>query len=322
MQIEKQYTSNYVNYDRQREPIILSKIVSDIFLKQEHPGDVMALYWFYYYTAKWQRTNQPRATKPYIREALRWSEAKFIKNKRILLDLGLIQNIRKANSSTGKTEAWYIRVNFIWSMEEIKKLVSSQKMETEYKKPPPQKTTMMENRPPNALSTNNKNALSTNNSSYVSAKQTDEEDYSNNYVSNGKILRNKKPSKQKEKVVPFKTISKDQFETFYKHYPRKINKGKAKNAWNKLCNKPSKEKPTLQDLLKAVSNQSKTTRWQQSTFIPHPSTWLNQTRWLDEVEAMNEKYPNYQNNQNKPMNGARTDGSVFKRVTKNARILS
>lgn len=42
--------------------VTLSKRTFDIFLKQENAADLIALYTFYYYTAKWQDSNQPKVT--------------------------------------------------------------------------------------------------------------------------------------------------------------------------------------------------------------------------------------------------------------------
>ena len=40
--------------------IILSKQTLDLFLKQDNPADLIALYCFYYYTAKWQGRINPK----------------------------------------------------------------------------------------------------------------------------------------------------------------------------------------------------------------------------------------------------------------------
>ena len=39
--------------------VILTKQTLDVFLRQENAAELIALYTFYYYTAKWQQTNQP-----------------------------------------------------------------------------------------------------------------------------------------------------------------------------------------------------------------------------------------------------------------------
>ena len=99
------------SYDINQEPIVISKITSDIFLKQEHPADLMALYWFYYYTAKWQGTDKARATTSYAAKGLKWSEDRIRRTKKILIQLGLIEDIQ---NKKGKFEKCYIYVKFIW----------------------------------------------------------------------------------------------------------------------------------------------------------------------------------------------------------------
>ena len=77
-----------IDYDVSQEPIVLSKPTLDLFLKQENPGDLIALYTFYYYTAKWQRTNQPRCTEKYAMKGLKWGRDKLRKTKKQLKEFG------------------------------------------------------------------------------------------------------------------------------------------------------------------------------------------------------------------------------------------
>ena len=70
------------------------------------------------------------------------------------------------------------------------------------------------------------------------------------------------------------------FDKFWKAYPRKIGKKPAKVAWEKI--KPSNG--LIEKILSAIENQKQSKAWQQKQFIPHPTSWLNQERWKDEVE--------------------------------------
>jgi len=72
-------------------------------------------------------------------------------------------------------------------------------------------------------------------------------------------------------------ISIDQFETFWKVYPKKVSKENAKKAWLKI--KPNDE--LIAKITKAVKDQKLSEREQQ--FIPHAASWLNAKRWEDEV---------------------------------------
>lgn len=71
----------------------------------------------------------------------------------------------------------------------------------------------------------------------------------------------------------------DRFDTFWKHYPRKVAKPNALKAWLKL--KP--DDALTKTIISAISNQNLASREQQ--FIPHPASWLNAQRWEDEVKV-------------------------------------
>lgn len=64
------------------------------------------------------------------------------------------------------------------------------------------------------------------------------------------------------------------FQKFWAAYPRRVGLGAALRAWkNNDC------EPIADDIVKVVK------RYQFSTdksFVPHPSTFLNQWRWMDE----------------------------------------
>lgn len=83
--------------------------------------------------------------------------------------------------------------------------------------------------------------------------------------------------KRREEV---NNIKPNGFDEFWISYPKKVGKGAAEKAWAKL-------KPDLQQVLSAVLRQKNTDQWRKDggQFIPHPSTWLNEKRWLDHVEV-------------------------------------
>ena len=65
------------------------------------------------------------------------------------------------------------------------------------------------------------------------------------------------------------------FEEFWQTYPRKVGKGAARKAFTAAM-----LKTTASVVLQALASQQFGSR---ERFIPHPSTWLNEERWLDEV---------------------------------------
>ena len=72
------------------------------------------------------------------------------------------------------------------------------------------------------------------------------------------------------------TIYSDDFQEFWKEYPRKVGKGKAWESWQKL-------NPPLDKCLEVVKAFKESDEWADPKFIPHPTTWLNQRRWDDEL---------------------------------------
>jgi len=105
---------NKITYETSEEPVVISKATTDIILKQDKPSDMMALYWFYYQTAKWQNTNQAKATNSYVSEGLGWSKDKVAKVKGRLESVGLVSNVIRKND-LGKITGHYIKVNFFWT---------------------------------------------------------------------------------------------------------------------------------------------------------------------------------------------------------------
>ena len=73
----------------------------------------------------------------------------------------------------------------------------------------------------------------------------------------------------------------DRFDTFWKHYPRKVAKPNALKRWLKL--KPNDDE--LKKMLVAIDQQE--LRKKETDFVPHPATWLNDRRWEDEITQPN-----------------------------------
>lgn len=71
-----------------------------------------------------------------------------------------------------------------------------------------------------------------------------------------------------------------EFEAFLAAYPKRVGKGAAWKAWQRL--RPSK---ALQSrMIEAAKAQSTWPQWQRENgkYIPNPATWINQARWDDE----------------------------------------
>jgi len=87
--------------------------------------------------------------------------------------------------------------------------------------------------------------------------------------------KDKKDNKEKENIYT------SDFLEFWETYPRKVGKGAAFKAWKKANGKPS-----VKNLIQIIGRQAQSEQWRQDggKFIPHPTTWLNQRRWEDELE--------------------------------------
>jgi hypothetical protein len=66
---------------------------------------------------------------------------------------------------------------------------------------------------------------------------------------------------------------------FWAAYPRRTGKQPAFRSWLRL-DPPS---GLQEQILSAIELQKRHT-WKESSFIPHPATWLNQQRWEDEIQ--------------------------------------
>ena len=72
------------------------------------------------------------------------------------------------------------------------------------------------------------------------------------------------------------------FDEFWSAYPKKLNKAKARTAFE-----AAQKKATPALMLEAVKAQASSEDWKKDggQFIPHPTTWLNGERWSDERTA-------------------------------------
>jgi hypothetical protein len=151
-----------VAYDVNQEPTVLSKPLLDLLFNHERGDELIALYVFYYYTAKWQQTNQPKATTNYVAKRLRWSEERVRLVKNILKELGLIEDVQNKNAQ-GKIIGHYVKVNFIWKTETVATLTtkpSTPNSDHGLENPDHGLPLTVGALAPNALSTVSENALS------------------------------------------------------------------------------------------------------------------------------------------------------------------
>jgi hypothetical protein len=73
--------------------------------------------------------------------------------------------------------------------------------------------------------------------------------------------------------------STNDFEIFWRAYPRKVGKADARRVFDRAI-----KKTTLERMLETLSWQRTQDQWLRDggAYIPHPSTWLHGERWEDE----------------------------------------
>jgi len=70
-----------------------------------------------------------------------------------------------------------------------------------------------------------------------------------------------------------------EFEEFWSVYPRKQNKGKAFDAWQKMGCENEKD-----SIVAAITKQTEVIfKTKEMKHIPHGSSWINAERWQDEI---------------------------------------
>lgn len=99
----------------EKDIMVLTTKTVEVLLA-ENP-DALALYLFYYKTAKRQETNQPFASKTFCKKGLGWGSARFQKAKDTLEKHGLTTQIKRIDEKTKRVKGWYVRLNYLWKEE-------------------------------------------------------------------------------------------------------------------------------------------------------------------------------------------------------------
>lgn len=94
-----------------------------------------------------------------------------------------------------------------------------------------------------------------------------------------------KEHKTEDDIPPKSPSAGDAFERFWSVYPRKVGKQSAKRAFEKV-------KVPIETLVTAIERQKCSDQWTRDNgqYIPHPTTWLNQGRWDDELPEKQSGY--------------------------------
>lgn len=82
----------------------------------------------------------------------------------------------------------------------------------------------------------------------------------------------------------------DDFEKFWKKCIRKVGKKKAKQLYTRIIKKGEAKKEQLLDAMQSYSNSCDGI---DTKYVLHPSTWLNQARWQDNLDNKTRKSKNF-----------------------------
>jgi len=75
------------------------------------------------------------------------------------------------------------------------------------------------------------------------------------------------------------------FERFWSIWTRKVGRGAAEKAWLRIGPGPLLESQILVAAQAQVNAYEPEWRRTKRQYQPHPATWLNQKRWLDQIES-------------------------------------
>lgn len=85
--------------------------------------------------------------------------------------------------------------------------------------------------------------------------------------------------KQKQRAQTTNKQKEEWFKEFWASYPRKVAKPLAESSFRKKC----VDEVTFCDIMKSLDRHKQTEQWKDVKYVCHPSTWLNQMRWQDEI---------------------------------------
>ena len=87
-----------------------------------------------------------------------------------------------------------------------------------------------------------------------------------------------------DNTAPARVDTNNEFEKFWKAYPKRVGKKAALKAWTQA---KKGNLPDIVRLVMVIEKQKRSAQWRQNNgqYIPNPATWLNQGRWDDEVNT-------------------------------------
>lgn len=135
----------------------------------------------------------------------------------------------------------------------------------------------------NIYKNNNKNIYAHSKNEQVYSHEDDIQK-ENDSLSSNTIKQDTKNKAIKKQNKELNELQEKQFDKFWQAYPKKVSKKQAQKSWKKI--NPSLE--LFEKILKALEMVKQTEQWKKDNgkYVPYPATWLNQERWTDEINMM------------------------------------
>ena len=76
---------------------------------------------------------------------------------------------------------------------------------------------------------------------------------------------------------------KEKFNHFWSLYPRKVAKVAAERSWKRLSVK------NIESIFNVLHEHLIRWKYKEIQYVPHASTWINQKRWEDELDPIQDK---------------------------------
>lgn len=251
------------------ELLILNKYTIDTLFKLDNCTDCIALYVFYYKTAKWQKTNTIKANDTYIKKSLKWGEDKIRRTKNILKENGLIDIVQSRKN--GKISGWYIKVSYLIQKKKIEDIKIKVESNNTSHQELVSKNTQNQELENSRTREQEINALK----EYIKCLEKEIEMLKNNNNESNKDLEN-------------------EFEELWSLYPKKQGKKKALDTYIK-CRKRKGSNVTYEIVKEGIINYTKHIEKNKvpNQYIKQGSTWFNNECWNDVYDTEKTNGYNY-----------------------------
>lgn len=235
--------------------LIFDKKTVDALFKLENCADCIALYSFYYKTAKWQKTNTIKAVDNYVKMSLKWGSDKIKRTKQTLKEHGLISIVQRRKD--GKIDGWYIEVSYLVAQKKTEEI-------------------------------NIKVEETKNTQNQEVEKPTSGFGETNALKEKIKCLEKEIEMLKKKEIKEInKNALENEFERLWQKYPRKVGKEAALKAYIRARSKEDYGKFNEYIVLEGIKRYTEYIKKNNilPQYVKQGSTWFNQHCWEDDYSA-------------------------------------